>query len=170
MATLKINGESRDFEAPDDMPLLWVLRDVLGMTGTKVLGGKVARVDDRAAKTIPGVQKVVVLDDLVVVIGDHMWAAKQGLDALVIEWDDGPNADVSTSDIWNDLRAASKQDGVVAKSVCRSARSIRPTLRPTVRPGSAITATKAFSMPCAAASAATGRGSIRPCPTSLTAS
>ena len=35
MATLKINGEDRDFEAPDDMPLLWVLRDVLGMTGTK---------------------------------------------------------------------------------------------------------------------------------------
>jgi len=35
MATLKINGENRNFEAPDDMPLLWVLRDVLGMTGTK---------------------------------------------------------------------------------------------------------------------------------------
>ncbi|SJZ35703.1 isoquinoline 1-oxidoreductase, alpha subunit [Enhydrobacter aerosaccus] len=35
MATLKINGETKDFDAPDDMPLLWVLRDVLGMTGTK---------------------------------------------------------------------------------------------------------------------------------------
>ncbi len=35
MATLKINGEDRNFEAPDDMPLRWVLRDVLGMTGTK---------------------------------------------------------------------------------------------------------------------------------------
>ena len=35
MATLKINGEDKTFEAPDDMPLLWVLRDVLGMTGTK---------------------------------------------------------------------------------------------------------------------------------------
>jgi isoquinoline 1-oxidoreductase subunit alpha len=35
MATLKINSEDRTFEAPDDMPLLWVLRDVLGMTGTK---------------------------------------------------------------------------------------------------------------------------------------
>jgi isoquinoline 1-oxidoreductase alpha subunit len=35
MATLKINGEDRNFEAPDDMPLLWVLRDLLGMTGTK---------------------------------------------------------------------------------------------------------------------------------------
>jgi isoquinoline 1-oxidoreductase alpha subunit len=35
MITLKINGESRTFDVPDDMPLLWVLRDVLGMTGTK---------------------------------------------------------------------------------------------------------------------------------------
>src|SRR5271155_4546031 len=35
MTTLNINGESRDFQAPDDMPLLWVLRDILGMTGTK---------------------------------------------------------------------------------------------------------------------------------------
>jgi isoquinoline 1-oxidoreductase alpha subunit len=35
MTTLKINGESKTFDAPDDMPLLWVLRDILGMTGTK---------------------------------------------------------------------------------------------------------------------------------------
>ncbi|HKX07474.1 MAG TPA: (2Fe-2S)-binding protein [Stellaceae bacterium] len=35
MAKLKINGEDQNLEAPDDMPLLWVLRDVLGMTGTK---------------------------------------------------------------------------------------------------------------------------------------
>jgi isoquinoline 1-oxidoreductase alpha subunit len=33
--TLTINGESKSVDAPDDMPLLWVLRDVLGMTGTK---------------------------------------------------------------------------------------------------------------------------------------
>lgn len=35
MATLKINGEEKSFDAPGDMPLLWVLRDILGMTGTK---------------------------------------------------------------------------------------------------------------------------------------
>ena len=35
MTTLKIKGEARSFDAPDDMPLLWVLRDILGMTGTK---------------------------------------------------------------------------------------------------------------------------------------
>ena len=33
--TLRINGSSHGVDVPDDMPLLWVLRDVLGMTGTK---------------------------------------------------------------------------------------------------------------------------------------
>ena len=35
MIKLTINGEQKSFDAPTDMPLLWVLRDVLGMTGTK---------------------------------------------------------------------------------------------------------------------------------------
>ena len=35
MITLTINGERRDVDVPTDMPLLWVLRDVLGLTGTK---------------------------------------------------------------------------------------------------------------------------------------
>src|SRR5271155_4742282 len=50
-----------------------------------VFGGKVAKVDDSAAKKIPGVRKIVVLDDTVAVVGDHMWAAKKGLDALKID-------------------------------------------------------------------------------------
>jgi isoquinoline 1-oxidoreductase alpha subunit len=33
--TLKINGESKTVDAPPDVPLLWALRDLLGMTGTK---------------------------------------------------------------------------------------------------------------------------------------
>jgi isoquinoline 1-oxidoreductase subunit alpha len=35
MLTLTINGEDRQFDVPGDMPLLWVLRDVAGLTGTK---------------------------------------------------------------------------------------------------------------------------------------
>jgi isoquinoline 1-oxidoreductase alpha subunit len=35
MVSLKINGEVRVADAPPDMPLLWVLRDILGLTGTK---------------------------------------------------------------------------------------------------------------------------------------
>ena len=82
-----------------------------------VFGGKVAHVDDSAAKDLPGVRKVVVLDDLVAVVGDHMYAAKKGLDALVIRWDSGTNTQLTSSDIWNDLRAASRKDGAIAKSI-----------------------------------------------------
>jgi isoquinoline 1-oxidoreductase alpha subunit len=35
MPEFTINGEKRDVDAPPDMPLLWMLRDLLGMTGTK---------------------------------------------------------------------------------------------------------------------------------------
>src|ERR1044071_3211418 len=35
MVTLNVNGSPRDLDVPDDMPLLWALRDVLNMTGTK---------------------------------------------------------------------------------------------------------------------------------------
>ena len=35
LKTLNINGQTRQVDVPDDMPLLWVIRDVLGMTGTK---------------------------------------------------------------------------------------------------------------------------------------
>jgi isoquinoline 1-oxidoreductase alpha subunit len=35
MINLNINGQAHDLDVPEDMPVLWVLRDVLGMTGTK---------------------------------------------------------------------------------------------------------------------------------------
>jgi isoquinoline 1-oxidoreductase beta subunit len=76
----------------------------------------VKHVDDSAAKQLPGVRQVVVLDDLVAVVGDHMWAAWQGLDALKVSWDEGSNAKINSADIWSELRAASKKNGAVAKS------------------------------------------------------
>ncbi|MDE1165544.1 MAG: (2Fe-2S)-binding protein [Pseudomonas sp.] len=35
MKTLLVNGIERSIEVPEEMPLLWVLRDVIGLTGTK---------------------------------------------------------------------------------------------------------------------------------------
>ena len=87
------------------------------IAASPVLGGKVRRVDDGEAKRVPGVRKIVVLDDMVAVVGDHMWAAKKGLESLKIEWDDGANAQVSSAQMWDELRLASTQHGVVAKTV-----------------------------------------------------
>ncbi|WP_441230380.1 (2Fe-2S)-binding protein [Tardiphaga sp. 215_C5_N2_1] len=57
MANLNINGEQKSFDAPNDMPLLWVLRDILGMTGTKfgcgvaLCGACTVHVDGKAVRS-----------------------------------------------------------------------------------------------------------------------
>jgi len=81
-----------------------------------VFGGTVGHVDDAKAKKLPGVRQIIVLKDFVAVVGDHMWAAKQGLAALDITWDEGPHAAISSDDVWKQLRAASKTEGAVANS------------------------------------------------------
>ena len=85
------------------------------LAASPVLGGSVAHVDDSRARAVPGVRQIVVLDDVVAVVGDHMWAAKCGLESLGITWNDGPNAGVTTEMIWSRLRSASTREGAVAK-------------------------------------------------------
>jgi isoquinoline 1-oxidoreductase beta subunit len=89
-----------------------------------VFGGKVQHVDDSNAKQVPGVRQVVVLDDLVAVVGDHMWAAKQGLAALKITWDEGANAQVSSATVWKQIRAASENSGAIARTVGDAAKGL----------------------------------------------
>jgi len=86
------------------------------VAASPVLGGKVAGLDEAKAMAIPGVRQIVNLGDVVAVVADHMWAAKQGLAALAIRWDDGPNAGVSTADVVQGLDTASQQPGVVART------------------------------------------------------
>ena len=77
------------------------------VAASPVLGGKVAEIDERKALAINGVRQVVRLDDCVAVVADNMWAAKQGLAALALRWDEGANAGVSTADIVRGLDEAS---------------------------------------------------------------
>jgi isoquinoline 1-oxidoreductase subunit beta len=80
-------------------------------------GGRLKSVDDAAAKSVKGVRQVVKLPDAVAVVADDMWAAKKGLAALVIEWDDGPNAALSDKDISQELERGTLLSGAVAQSV-----------------------------------------------------
>ncbi len=54
---LNVNGETRSVEAPGDMPLLWILRDRLGLTGTKygcgvgICGACTVHLDGRAVRS-----------------------------------------------------------------------------------------------------------------------
>ena len=82
-----------------------------------VFGGRVKRVDDAAARAVKGVRQIVVLDDVVAVVADHMGAAKKGLAALVIEWDDGPHAGLTTDAIAAELEQATLKPGAVAENI-----------------------------------------------------
>ncbi|MES2992684.1 MAG: molybdopterin cofactor-binding domain-containing protein [Pseudomonadota bacterium] len=65
-----------------------------------VFGGRVKSFNAAAIASRPGVKKVVqVGDSAVAVIADTWWRAKTALDALPIEWDEGPNAKVSSAAI-----------------------------------------------------------------------
>ena len=82
-----------------------------------VFGGRLKSVNDAAALAVKGVRQIVKLDDAVAVVADHMGAAKKGLEALVIEWDDGPHAKLTTAAIAAELEKATLGPGAVAQSV-----------------------------------------------------
>ena len=82
-----------------------------------VFGGRVKNVDDTAAKAVKGVRQIVRLDDAVAVVADHMGAAKKGLAALVIEWDDGPHAKLDIEEIVSELEKVTLNSGPVAQNI-----------------------------------------------------
>jgi isoquinoline 1-oxidoreductase beta subunit len=105
----KVNGKAQ-YGIDVRMPGL----KVAVLMAAPVVGGKVAGVDQAAALKVPGARQVVVLDDIVAVVGDHFWAAKQGLAAASPRWNDGPNASRNSQQILQELEIASRR-GVIAK-------------------------------------------------------
>jgi isoquinoline 1-oxidoreductase beta subunit len=82
-----------------------------------VFSGRVRSVNDTAAKAVTGVRQIVRLDDTVAVVADHMGAAKKGLAALLIEWDEGLYAKLNTDEIVSELEAATLKPGSVAQNI-----------------------------------------------------
>ena len=79
--------------------------------------GKLASLDDKAARKIPGVVDVLRLDDAVAVVGEHFWAARKGLDALAIEWNRGENANLTTQQLRDAIADTARNGkGIVARN------------------------------------------------------
>jgi isoquinoline 1-oxidoreductase beta subunit len=79
-------------------------------------GSKLVSMDEAAARKVPGVHDVVRAgDEAVAVIGDHMWAAKQGLEALDPKWEGGPNVQISSASLLAAMERDSEKEGVVAR-------------------------------------------------------
>jgi isoquinoline 1-oxidoreductase subunit beta len=79
-----------------------------------VFGGKVGSFDERAALRVRGVTQVVRIDDAVAVVADNTWAARKGLAALEVSWEEGVNAAIDTARLVADCDAALERTGLVA--------------------------------------------------------
>ena len=86
------------------------------MAHAPVPGAKVVSVDDTAAKAVKGVRKVVQIPQGVAVLADGYWPALKGRDALVVKWDDGPLASLSSEAISKTLLEATSKPGATARS------------------------------------------------------
>ena len=76
-----------------------------------VFGGKLESFDSTVAGKMPGVHAIVrVEENAVAVVADTWWHAKTALDALVVTWDKGPNAQLSSASI-----AQMLNEGLTAK-------------------------------------------------------
>ncbi len=89
---------------------------VAALTICPVIGGTLDSVDEAPAMAVKGVHKVVRTRDAVAVIADHTGAARKGLAALSIKWNEGENAKVSSADLLKNIAEASKGEGVQARA------------------------------------------------------
>jgi isoquinoline 1-oxidoreductase subunit beta len=80
-----------------------------------VFGAKVVKVDASETLTVPGVKAVEQVESGVAVIAERFWPAKVGRDKLVVAWDLGPNAELSTEQMLRDFAEQAKSPGAVAK-------------------------------------------------------
>lgn len=86
---------------------------VATVAAAPVRGGKLESVDEAPALAVPGVEKVVKLDDAVIVVAKGYWQASKGLAALAPKFTDGGNGAMSTASIYaaqDKLREGGKPD------------------------------------------------------------
>jgi len=79
-----------------------------------VFGGKVKSFDAAAARAVAGVRDVVQVPSGIAVVAEHFWAARQGRDALVIDWDAGPNAAFDSDRLRQEFRVLAATPGAIA--------------------------------------------------------
>ena len=82
-----------------------------------VFEGKVGTVDEQATLAIKGVRQVVRIEDAVAVVADSTWAARKGLSALRITWNEGANSTLSTADLVAVADAALERPGLIAENI-----------------------------------------------------
>lgn len=82
-----------------------------------VFGGKVASLNADAARAVSGVRNVVQIPSGVAVIAEGFWPAKLGREKLDIKWDEGQNANLSTTGMREQYASLAKKPGKLARRV-----------------------------------------------------
>jgi isoquinoline 1-oxidoreductase subunit beta len=90
-----------------------------------VFGGKVVKIEAGEALKVPGVKAVEQIESGVAVIAERFWPAKVARDKLVIAWDLGPNAGLSTEQMLRDFSEQSKSPGAIAKKTGDPANALK---------------------------------------------
>ena len=90
-----------------------------------LFGGRVKSFDATAASAIPGVIKVVEVPRGVAVVAKNFWTAKQGRDALKVEWDDTHAEKRGSAELMAEYRQLADQPGKSARKVGDAAPAIR---------------------------------------------
>lgn len=80
-----------------------------------VFGGKVKSFDAAKAKTVRGMKQVLQISSGIAVVADNTWSAMEGRRALQIEWDEGPNAAVSSESIRKLYEESGGKAGAIAR-------------------------------------------------------
>jgi isoquinoline 1-oxidoreductase beta subunit len=94
-----------------------------------VFGATVKSYDAAKAKAMPGVRNVVQVPSGVAVVADHFWAAKQGRDALSVEWDLGPNAALDTAALRAEFQRLADTPGLAAAKAGDPAEAMKKAAR-----------------------------------------
>jgi isoquinoline 1-oxidoreductase beta subunit len=113
-----VTGQAK-FGADIDLPNM----QIAVIARSPVVGAKIVSYDDKSAMAVPGVSQVVKIEGAgippgldkplegLAVIASNTWAAKKGRDALVIEWDLGPNQTYSSAAQLKDMAQSTLKNG-----------------------------------------------------------
>jgi isoquinoline 1-oxidoreductase beta subunit len=117
-----VTGQAK-FGADVDLPNM----QIAVIARSPVVGAKIISYDDKAALAVSGVSQVVKIEGAgippgldkplegLAVIASNTWAAKKGRDALVIEWDLGPNQTYSSAAQLKEMAQSTLKDGKVRR-------------------------------------------------------
>ncbi len=89
---------------------------VAAVARSPVFGGTAKSWDENGAKQVPGVKQVVQLGSGIAVLADGYWAARKGVEALRVVWDEGQAVSFSTDGMRREMESLVKKRGHVAKT------------------------------------------------------